>query len=289
MFRRITQFAVFALLCSGLAGADKLSDRPGMKDTTLFTRMPHYYLTNPNAVKEQQYDFYEFKVTKDDKTVTQRVEGHKLVYLYEFDRSAGAPPSGLQIARNYQNAVLKIGGQVLYDGPSRRDSYDKMTFRITKNGQEVWAEIMNEGGAYYLTIVERQAMQQDVAANADALRDGLTQNGHVEVPGIFFDFAKSEIKPESEPALKELAKLLENNPSLKVWVVGHTDNIGSAESNVTLANARAAAVVKVLVQGHGINATRLAAQGVGPYAPVATNTTEEGRARNRRVELVARP
>ena len=164
-----------------------------------------------------------------------------------------------------------------------------MTFRLTREGKEIWAEIMDEGAAYYLTIVERQAMQQDVTANADALRDGLTQNGRVEVPGIFFDFAKSEIKPESEPALKELAKLLGNNPSLKVWVVGHTDNVGSAESNVTLANARAAAVVKALVQSHGINAKRLAAQGVGPYAPVATNNTDEGRACNRRVELVAQP
>ena len=193
------------------------------------------------------------------------------------------------MARNYQNAIVKIGGEVLYDGPSHHDDYFRMTFRITKEGKETWAEIMDEGAAYYLTIVERQAMQQDVAANADALRDGLTQNGHVEVPGIFFDFAKSEIKPESEPALKELAKLLGDSPSLKVWVVGHTDHIGSAESNVTLPDARAAAVVKALVQGHGINATSLAAQGVGPYAPVATNTTDEARARNRRAELVARP
>jgi outer membrane protein OmpA-like peptidoglycan-associated protein len=287
MLRRIVQCAIFILLCSGFAAADKLSDRPGFKDTTLFTRMPHYYLVNPNAVKEQQYDFCEFKVTKDNKTVTQRVEGHKLIYLYEFDRSAGAPPSGLQIARNYQNAVLKIGGEVLYDGASHRDSYDRMTFRLTKEGKEIWAEVMNEGIAYYLTIVERQAMQQDVAANADALRDGLARNGHVEVPGIFFDFAKSDIKPESEPALKELAKLLGISPSLKVWVVGHTDNVGSAESNVTLSRARAAAVVKALTGRFNINAVRLAAQGVGPFAPVATNTTDEGRARNRRVELVA--
>jgi outer membrane protein OmpA-like peptidoglycan-associated protein len=173
--------------------------------------------------------------------------------------------------------------------PPHRDDHSRMTFRITKDGKEIWAEIMYEGAAYYLPIVERQTMQQDVAANADALRDGLTQNGHVEVPGIFFDFAKSEIRPESEPALKELANLLGNNPSLRVWVAGHTDNIGSAERNVTLANARAAAVVKAPVQSHGINATRLASRGVGPYAPVATNTTDEGRARNRRVELVAQP
>jgi outer membrane protein OmpA-like peptidoglycan-associated protein len=125
-------------------------------------------------------------------------------------------------------------------------------------------------------------------ADAAALRSGLKENGHVEVPGIVFDFGKSDIKPESEPALKELAAMLQANAALKVGVVGHTDNVGLVESNMTLSGARAAAVVKALVQ-RGIGANRLAPHGAGPYAPVASNNTEEGRARNRRVELVAQP
>jgi len=112
------------------------------------------------------------------------------------------------------------------------------------------------------------------------------QQGHVEVPGIFFDFSKSDVKPESKPALEQIAKLLLANPALRVWVVGHTDNVGSAESNLTLSNARAAAVIRVLTQQMGIAPKRLAPYGAGPYAPVATNKTDEGRARNRRVELV---
>ncbi|MBZ5628087.1 MAG: OmpA family protein [Acidobacteriia bacterium] len=131
-------------------------------------------------------------------------------------------------------------------------------------------------------------MQQDVVANAAAFQSGLKENGHVEVPGIFFDFGKSEIKPESEPALKEVAKLLQSNPALKVWVVGHTDNVGSVDGNMTLSGARAAAVVKALVQ-KGIDARRLAPHGAGPYAPVASNASDGGRAHNRRVELVAQP
>jgi outer membrane protein OmpA-like peptidoglycan-associated protein len=129
-------------------------------------------------------------------------------------------------------------------------------------------------------------MQQDVVANAAALQGGLAQEGHVAVPGIFFDFNKSDVKPESQPALEEVAKLLKTNPSMRVWVVGHTDNVGSPESNVTLSNARAAAVIKALTQQMGIEPKRLAPHGAGPFAPVATNKTEEGRARNRRVELV---
>jgi outer membrane protein OmpA-like peptidoglycan-associated protein len=112
-------------------------------------------------------------------------------------------------------------------------------------------------------------MKQDVVANAAVLQAGLKENGHAEVPGILFDFGKSDIKPESEPALNEVATLLRTNQALKAWVVGHTDNVGSAESNVTLSAARAAAVVKALAQ-RGIEVKRLAPHGAGPYAPVAT-------------------
>jgi outer membrane protein OmpA-like peptidoglycan-associated protein len=125
-------------------------------------------------------------------------------------------------------------------------------------------------------------------ADAAALRSGLNENGHVEVPGIFFDFGKADVKPESEPALKELTAMLQANAAVKVWVVGHTDNVGSMESNMALSGTRAAAVVKALVQ-RGIGGARLAPHGAGPYAPIASNATEEGRARNRRVELVAQP
>lgn len=114
----------------------------------------------------------------------------------------------------------------------------------------------------------------------------MAEVGHVEVPGIYFDFGKSEVKPESKPALEQVAALLQANPSMRVWVVGHTDSVGSAESNVALSNARAASVIRVLTQQMGIASRRLAPHGAGPYAPVASNKTEEGRAKNRRVELV---
>jgi OOP family OmpA-OmpF porin len=110
--------------------------------------------------------------------------------------------------------------------------------------------------------------------------------GHAEVPGIFFDFNKWEVKPESKPALDEVAKMLKANPSMKVWVVGHTDSVGTLEANGKLSEARAAAVAKILVTDYGINAARLRGMGVGPLTPVARNDTEEGKTRNRRVELV---
>lgn len=289
MYSRI--FILLLIVMSGaspaLGGQAPLVDHPGYKDPALFTRMPDYFLSISTSFKESQFDAYDFRIRQGDKNSTQRVEGHRVIYCYYFDRSTGKPvPSGLQIKRNYQNAALKLGGKILFDNDP---AYNTTTILFVKNGQETWAEVKApEGSSYYLTIVERQAMQQDVTANADAMKDGLAQNGHVEVPGIYFDFNKADLKPESKPALDELTKLLKANPSLRVWVVGHTDSVGSVESNLTLSKARAAAVVAAL-SAAGIAPGRLAPFGNGPYAPVAANTTEDGRAKNRRVEIVAQP
>jgi OmpA-OmpF porin, OOP family len=279
-----------AILAAGIAAAQKkpLQDLPQFKDPVLFTRMPGYFLHYSGSFKESPFDAYDFSVQTGAKPEKQRIEGHKMVYYYTFDDSTGQPhPSPLQIKRNYQNATVKIGGKVVYDPDDR--NYYTTTLLIAKGGKETWAEVRSGGGlTYYLTIVERQAMQQDVTANAEALKGGLAENGHVEVPGIFFDFNKAEIKPESKAALDEVVKLLQGSPALRVWVVGHTDNVGTADFNVTLSNARAAAVAKALVQA-GVGAGRLTPHGDGPFAPVASNATEEGRAKNRRVELVAQP
>ena len=136
-----------------------------------------------------------------------------------------------------------------------------------------------------LTVVEKQAMQQDVTLDA-AMAQGLDNVGSVAVYGIYFDTGKSEIKPESEPALTEIAKLLTQNAALKVLIVGHTDMVAGLASNMKLSQARAQAVVSELTTKHGIAAARMTPMGVGPCAPVTSNKTEDGRAKNRRVELV---
>jgi outer membrane protein OmpA-like peptidoglycan-associated protein len=145
-----------------------------------------------------------------------------------------------------------------------------------------------DGGVCELVIVEKQAMQQEIAVNMDAaaMAQGIGDAGSVAIYGINFDTGKSELKPDSEPALVEIAKLLTKNPALKLYVVGHTDMVADLSANVKLSQARAQAVVNALVTKHGIASARLVPFGNGPYAPVASNKTEEGRAKNRRVELV---
>ena len=121
--------------------------------------------------------------------------------------------------------------------------------------------------------------------DAAGMATGLGANGSVALYGLTFDTAKSDLKPESEPTLGEMAKLLKNNSTLKVYIVGHTDMVGDAAANIKLSQARAQSVINALV-ARGIAASRLTPFGAGPYAPVASNKTEEGRAKNRRVELV---
>ena len=272
-------FIAGSMLVAALTSFGQPKDAAGSKDPALFTRMPGFYISE---YTESQFDGYDFTVQKGNDTSKKHVEGHWTHWRYDFNPSAGTPPSMLQVQRNFQNAVLKLGGKVMYT--TNNDS----TFMVSRNGTETWILLLPRGAMYLLLIIETQAMQQDVVANADALKSGLADTGHVEVPGIFFDTAKSDIKPESQPAIQEVVKMLQASPAVKVWVVGHTDNIGTADANVALSNARAASVVKALAVG-GIDARRLTPHGDGPFAPVAANTTDEGRARNRRVELVAQP
>ena len=159
--------------------------------------------------------------------------------------------------------------------------------KLLKDGKEIWAKVyVQSGDNINIDIIEREAMKQEIVADAKFMADGISSTGHVAIYGIYFDFNKSDVKPESEPALQEISKLLSSNTNLKVFIVGHTDNVGGVDFNMKLSQARADAVVKVLTTKYKVNPQSLKAYGVGQLAPVSPNKTEEGRAKNRRVELV---
>jgi OmpA-OmpF porin, OOP family len=266
-------------LCASAALAQ--NDQTGSKDYPGIPRMPGHYIYIYN---DSPYEAFAFPVMQNGKRTDERVEG-RLVKVQYRAKADTQRPSPLQIARNYQNAVKSIGGEILDDRPA--GGWHETTLRTKKDGKETWIFVKAEGpGEYWLFIAERQAMQQDVTVDATAMANGLTAKGSVALYGIFFDTGKSDVKPESEPALKEIAKLLTGSTALKVFIVGHTDMVGDAATNMKLSQARADAVVAVLVAKHGIAAARLVAFGNGPYAPVASNKTDEGRGKNRRVELV---
>jgi OOP family OmpA-OmpF porin len=138
-----------------------------------------------------------------------------------------------------------------------------------------------------LDIIRPTAMEEKmVFVKAEEMKAGLEKSGHVALYGLLFDTDKDTLKNESLPSLEEVAKLLKNNPTLKLYVVGHTDNQGSAEYNLDLSQRRSKSIVKALISQYGIDAKRLYGHGAGLFSPVASNSSEEGRSKNRRVELV---
>jgi len=250
-------------------------DVRGSKDHPLFSRMPNYSIG-----AYEQNDFESYKSFRDNKGNWVTVEGR--YYKISYRVKAGVKPqTAAAVIRNHVNAIRNVGGDVVFQND--QNAY----LKVEKEGRRTLAHVYATGGDWYsLIVVEEAPMEQVVVANADAWKNEILQTGKAALYGIYFDTGKSDIKPESEASIREIVRLLSENPTLKLHVVGHTDNVGEFDYNLRLSKARADAVVDELVSKHKIAADRLKAHGVGPLSPVASNDSEEGKARNRRVELV---
>lgn len=261
---------VLSLVSSGFAQQDV----EGSADHPLVTRMPGFYI---GEFTRHDFDSYESYVESGKDHLWEGKYTNISYYLKD-----GSPePSMTAVVRNYENAIKKIGGTVIAKG----DRY--VEAKVQKNGGTTYVhvEAFNDGSLYNVIIVESKAMEQNVVADANALSASIAASGKVAVYGILFDTGLAVVKPESGPALDEITKLLKQNASLQLYVVGHTDNVGALPANLKLSADRADAVVKALT-ARGVAASRLKAAGSGPYCPVASNATDDGRAKNRRVELV---
>jgi len=260
------------LLCLALPLAIQVGaaqDAQGCRDSPLIGRFPGSVLTE---CKDKADDSFSFTL---DGGKNKTVEGEYHRIHYQFPNAA----SKAQVVRNLNTALRTAGYTMVYDSGAFGD--------FTGHMGKTWIQIaVSSSGSIWETIVVETALTQDVVANAAVLSSGLAGSGHAVVNGILFDTGKADLKPESAPALDEVAKLLKQDAKLKLYVVGHTDNAGALAANLDLSKRRAAAVVQSLVTQHGVAADRLQAYGNGPYAPLATNDTEDGRAVNRRVELV---
>lgn len=269
---RLLRFFLFVL---ALMGPGLLAqDAANCKDHPLVTRMPNFHIARCTSREFESHPF-----GSPGKEI--RVEGRYTEILYELNDGA-KEPSRVQIHRNFENAISRIGGTVV----GRNDDGD-LFLKVAKNGSETWIHVNAYITTQYMIyIIEKETMKQEVVADASALGSAIASEGKMAVYGITFDTGKADLKPASEPTLAEIAKLLKQQPALKLHVVGHTDNVANLDLNLKLSQARAEAVVQALVSKYGVAATRLRAQGVGPLCPVASNGNENGRAKNRRVELV---
>jgi len=276
MFRSIQSAVLGLALLTGAAQAEE-KDFEGSRDHPLLTRMPGYFIS---SYEVREWDAMDSPYATG---ADARWEGKTTRIGYTV-QPGGRQVSMAQIARNYEAAMKKAGAKILYAEGNITCA------RLEKGGAKTWVQAgaFNEGSVYELLIVEAGGLAQEVVADAAALKQGLTAEGRVALYGLYFDSGKAVVKPESEPTLVQLVKLLKQEARLSVFVVGHTDTDGTLEANQKLSADRAAAVVAALT-ARGIDSKRLKSAGVGPCSPVATNRTPEGKAKNRRVELVERP
>lgn len=271
--------ALFIAVCAGAVPCAAQEDAAGSKDHPMFSRMPGYYIDNYDA-----QDFAAYDLSLDPE---RKVEGRYWRITYWLKE--GAKKVGpLQIARNYTDLVVKRGGKKLTETIDTGGGTS--VAQLPAGGKNIWVELSigNEGELYHLIVVEEAGMEQKVEFTALELAAALEATGSVALHNIQFESGKATIRPESATALAPIGELLKNNASLKIEIQGHTDNVGAAAANLRLSQDRAAAVKAHLVQNFRIASDRLTTSGFGDTKPLAGNDTEEGRARNRRVEIVKR-
>ena len=162
-----------------------------------------------------------------------------------------------------------------------------LTYRLVSTGKHDSCRTVNDRTIAIVDLVETKAREQKmVTVQSSEMEKAIASSGRIALYGIQFDFNKADVKPESDPTLEQIARLLKQSSGMKLLVVGHTDNVGTFPFNVDLSQRRAASVVAALGTRYGIAKERLTAVGVSFASPVAANKTDEGRAKNRRVELV---
>jgi len=296
---------IFTIILTTAISAVALAqeDAEGCKDHPLFNRMPNYYL---GSCEQVEFGSMKFPVGKPDpnnenKIKSETVEGKIMAFYYSLKEEA-KPASGLQIMRNFQNAAKQNGGIILGEYPGEcvgEYEYGNdinsgaipwangcaswgTTIKMAKDTKEVWVYVQPTDEGYNMVIAEKEIMKQDIQANE--MLDALNKEGFIALY-INFETGKADIKPESQKIIDQIVQMLKENPTLNISIEGHTDNVGTPQSNQILSENRAKAVMNAIIE-KGIDKSRLSAKGWGQTKPIADNNTEEGRAKNRRVEIV---
>ncbi|MDO7841850.1 OmpA family protein [Sphingomonas immobilis] len=252
-------------------------------------------------LEDVPYDHWQFF----DGTKLITVEGRTMT-----TGGKGTTASFFQIQKTYEKLVHDLGGVTVYEGTGKPMKDDKIMFSdrryranyvyeedqmgvymVRTPTRQIWVEVYHpwedNSKNYWLTIVEKKALEVKVKMiPAEVMKSALDSVGHVALY-LSFDTDKTDMKPESAPVLSEIVKLMKANPALKLTVEGHTDNAGTPAHNQALSEGRAFAVATAL-KAQGIATDRLQSMGFGQSKPIADNLSEDGRAKNRRVELVKR-
>lgn len=287
------------------ADADELA-----KDHKLFARYPNAYLRKSRHIDTETFVIPQAPNAADKTPLNLTGDLSRHSYTIK-------DVSTLKVFENYKQALSKAGFSILSkcelaecgsenaaSNVGEKISIDNSVYNWYRKPYYVVAKKASEAGDIYVALfigayesevgVQQVILQQKgvvtglIKVDADGLKQQIDADGKALIYGIYFDTGKSAVKPESKPTLDAIAQLLTKNKELLLYVVGHTDDTGAGAANVELSRQRAAAVVAELVNTYKIPAARLQAQGVGPYAPAGNNTSDAGKQKNRRVELVKR-
>lgn len=315
--------SVFALACcaSGAQASTRYVEAKGAKDYPLMNRFQGATLYKYGVINFEQvslptpdgrgekvegklYNYYYFG-PKDHsdlevyRSYKNALEQQHFKILIACEDVAQCPKQGLEAhARKWTDDTRTFAQGTQYmNNMGGSHPFRFLTARLARPSGDVTVVMTIRGDAwqqegfgsdYFMQVIEAGPMQDgQVAIKADVLGKSLAADGKIALYGIGFDSGKADIKPQSKAQLDEMAKSLTQNTALKVYIVGHTDNQGTVESNLTLSQRRADAIVNALVKDYKIAPGRLAAKGVANYAPLSTNASDAGRAQNRRVEMVA--
>ena len=309
----------FFLLFSSLALSKDFKD---CKDHPLISRYSGSEIVKCGMDKFNEYGLFIKKAMNyggKGKNIdsTKKVEGKVSANTYKTPSER----STLEVFKNYESALKKADFKILYSCSNESCGGRNFNHAVVPyasgfaenyaNQRYLAAQLKRDEGDVYLSIyivrntssggstknliytqldvIEAQPMDTGlVTIDSNAMAKEISNTGRVALYGIYFDTNKADVKPESMTTLKEIAKLLKKNNGLQLVVVGHTDNKGSFEYNMDLSKRRAKAVADALVKDHGIKRDRLTHWGVGYLSPVASNRSDAGKAKNRRVELVER-
>lgn len=277
------------------------TDVRNSKDHALLSRYPGSII---QEYSQRDFDRYPLAlgVANGRPANIQQIDGTvtRIAYVNPQGRSA------FEIYKNYEDALKKSGFETLWTCAARECGQTMhwnalngltgsgavgdiryLTVRGKVNNRPVTIALAAGGTHTRVHVIEGKEMDSGlVVASAAEMAEGIERDGHIAVHAIYFDTGKATLKSESAPALEQIAELMRSKASLRLILVGHTDNTGGLEMNMKLSSERAASVSAALSGTYKIDPGRLRAHGVGPLAPVASNRTEEGKAKNRRVDLV---
>ena len=271
----IRALAFIALLFPAAAQTVLEPDAPGCVDSRVVSKLQFCRIDN---CEKKDSDHRDIPVREDEKgeAIVSAVDGDSRSLMYEC--SVSVSPS--DVVRQSAAALRAAGFDVPYQFVDKEGT-------LTAHKGDTWISL--EAASRFYTLVEMKATSElESATDAVAMAEAVERYGHVPAYGVQFLSGRADLTPESAVALREIVAMMEDNSDWRVRVVGHTDNLGAKDANMTLSMRRATTVVNWLAL-HGVKRARLEVAGAGDSEPVAPNDSEANRARNRRIEIVKLP